>query len=138
MTARALMLAAVVVVATVVAACSVGTTVNRPSTAQPLAEGQTIGGLDRAPGGTAVLSNVRSLLAASCASDTLLVRTTREVVQAKMDCTRNLPEARYQPFLGQPVVITYAAGRLRLESPTAGVIDLPVSDATVTDTSATP
>ena len=104
----------------------------------PLAEGATIGKIERSAGGTAVVVNVHTLLTLSCINGQLVVRTNLETLAGSMDCARMIPQSEVERFLGLPIVITYAGGRLRIESPTAGTLELPATDVSVSDVNATP
>jgi hypothetical protein len=120
------------------AGCSFNTASKGPTGEQPLKDGQTLGKIDRLPGGTAVASSVVTLLGLSCVNGKLLVRTNLQSIAGKMDCAQQIPQATLDKFYGQSVSIVYANGRLRIDSVSAGTIDLPVQDATVTELNATP
>jgi hypothetical protein len=83
-------------------------------------------------------TGVRTLLAAGCQDGALIVRTNVEKIVAGMDCSKAEPAARYEPFLDQVVAITYTNGRLQFENPTAGTLEIPVRNAKVYGSDATP
>lgn len=130
--------ALILVTALAAAACSFNTASKKPSGARPFAEGETMGKIDRLPGGTAVASDVVTLLNVTCSNGQLIVTTNLKSIAAKMDCAQQVPQATLDRFYGQPVGISYAGGRLRIESVSAGTLDFPANDATVTDVHATP
>ena len=97
-----------------------------------------MGKVDRSPGGTAVGSQVITLLNVICSNGHLVVTTNLKNIAATMDCAQQAPQASLDRFYGQAVSIAYANGRLRIENVSAGTLDLAVKDATVTDVNATP
>lgn len=134
---KLLSLAAVALILTgVIAAegCSFNTAPKPSSkTGQQLKDGDTFGKIDRLPGGTAVATSVITLLNMSCTNGQVIVTTNLKRISGKMDCEQQIPQASLQRFYGQSVSIAYARGRLRIDSVSAGTLDLPVKDATVTD-----
>ena len=118
-------------VAIAVAGCSFNTAKKPSSTNAELKDGDTFGKIDRLPGGTAVATNVITLLNMSCTNGQVIVTTNLKVIVGKMDCDQQIPQASLQHFYGQSISIAYAKGRLRIDSVSAGTIDLPVKDATV-------
>jgi hypothetical protein len=131
---------AVLVLATTLAAtsCKFSTTSKKATNAQPLADGQTIGKIERLPGGTAVASEVITLLNLSCVGGQLIVRTNLQNIVGKMDCAQQVPQATLDRFYGQSVTVSYAGSRLRIDSVSAGTIELSVTGATITEFNATP
>ena len=120
-------------------ACSKSTTPPKPSAKTPLADGASIGKIERSAGGTAVVTEIRSLLTLNCAAGQLTLRTNLEAISAKMDCSRMISQPILDRFLGLPVVVTYSGETLQIESPVAGTIVLPnVKDATLEEIRATP
>ena len=97
-----------------------------------------MGKIERLPGGTAVVSDVITLLNITCSNGVLIVSTNLKGILGKMDCAQQIPQSTLDRFFGQAVSVSYANGRLRIDSASAGTIDLPVKDATVTDVHATP
>lgn len=130
--------ALILATALAVAACSFNTASNKPGGARPFAEGETMGKIERLPGGTAVASQVITLLNVICSDGHLVVTTNLKSIAAKMDCAQQAPQSTLDRFYGQAVGISYAKGRLRIESVSAGTLDLPAKEATVTDVHATP
>ena len=118
------------------AACSFSTSEEKPSGAKPFGDGETIGKIERLPGGTAVASEVITLLGVSCTDGQIIVITNLQRIVGKMDCAQQIPavdagallravrDRRVREF-----------GRLRIDSVSAGTLDLPVTDATITSTS---
>ncbi len=115
------------------AGCSFNTAEKPVSRNTELKDGETLGKIDRLPGGTAVATNVITLLNMACANGQLIVTTNLKVIVGKMDCEQQIPQASLQHFYGQSVSIAYTGGRLRVDSVSAGTIDLPVKDATIAD-----
>lgn len=132
-------LAVVLVGACLAAACSFNTA-DKPNDAagHTLADGETLGKIDRLPGGTAVVTSVITLLDLTCADGQVIVKTNLTSIVGKMDCQQAVPQSTLERFYGQSVSITYAGGRLKIESVSAGSLDLPVEDATSRDVDATP
>lgn len=130
---RAFALAAILAgaVAITVSGCSFSTPPKKtPATRpHPLVEGETIGKIVHLPGGTAVASSVITLLGVTCTNGQVVVTTNNQTIRGKMDCAQIVPQATLERFYGQVVGISYARGRLRIESPSAGTIDLPVTEA---------
>ena len=120
------------------AASSIGTGSKQGSAARPLTEGETMGKIERLPGGTAVVSQVITLLNMTCSNGQLIVTTNLKSIAARLDCAQQDPQSTLDRFYGQAVGISYAKGRLRIESVSAGTLDLPAKEATVTDVHATP
>ena len=119
--------------------CSFNTAKQKKSTGvEPFKDGATLGKIDRLPGGTAVASNVITLLAVSCLNGDVIVKTNLQLIVGKMDCAQLIPQATIERFYGQAVTVGYAAGRLRIDSVSAGTIDLPVKDATIANVNAAP
>jgi hypothetical protein len=135
------MVAAIVIFAAAMAmACSFNTAKKAPADggAHPLAEGETIGTSEHVTGGTTVASSVITLLTMTCTNGRLVVDTNLKTITGKMDCAQEVPQATLEHFYGQAVGISYAGGRLRIESASAGTIDLAVRDAASADIHATP
>ena len=118
--------------------CQLHTTSKKANDAQPLTDGQTIGKIDRLPGGTAVASEVVTLLNVACVDGELIVRTNLQSISGKMDCAQQIPQAALERFYGQSVTVSYANSRLRIDSVSAGTIELSVTGATITQFNATP
>lgn len=119
-------------------ACKIG----REKQARPeqdrLTEGESLGSIDRLPGGTAVVSEVRTLLTMECTNERLTVRTNLEQLTAALPCDRMLPAAVIEQFIGKPVAIRYENERLKVANDTVGTIELPASEPEVVATNATP
>jgi hypothetical protein len=127
----------VIVVATV--ACRSGSNTRRPAATTPVADGESIGKIERSAGGTAVVTDVRTLLTLSCGNGELTIRTNLDALAGGMDCSRMVGQSVTDRFLGQPVVITYAGGAVQIENPTAGTIVLPnIANLTRMKTDASP
>lgn len=121
--------AAIFALALLASACSSGDGDSGTPESRSLSEGDTIGRIERLPGGTPVASDVRTLIALSCEAATLLVRTDEETITAPMPCDRLPPPSVVERFAGQPVAIAYAGGRLKIENETAGTLEFPVDGA---------
>jgi hypothetical protein len=116
-----------------VAGCSFNTAKKPATKNAELKDGDTFGKIDRLPGGTAVATSVITLLSLGCTNGQVTVTTNLKVIMGKMDCEQQIPQASLEHFYGQSVSIAYTGGRLRIDSVSAGTIDLPVKDATVVD-----
>ena len=119
-----------------VTGCNLPTAKKLPSKSAELKDGDTFGKIDRLPGGTAVATSVITLLSLGCMNGQVTVTTNLKVIVGKMDCEQQVPQASLEHFYGQSVSIAYTGGRLRIDSVSAGTIDLPVKDATVVDNTA--
>lgn len=133
-------IAMVMIAAAVVGAagCSLNTASKKSTGTAPFKDGETLGKIDRLPGGTAVVTSVITLLTVSCINGDLIVKTNLQLITGKMDCAQQIPQATLERFYGQAVTVGYAKGRLRIDSVSAGTLDLPVKDATITNVNATP
>lgn len=120
------------------AACRSGTDAPRPPGATTLEDGGELGSIERLPGGTAVASDVRTLLSASCIDNVLYLRTSAELVTASMPCDRMVPQAIIDKFVSQTIAVRYADARLTMESVTAGTVEFPATDPKVMPNDATP
>ena len=120
------------------AGCSLGRDPEPAAPGNQLADGDTLGKIERLPGGTAVPTDVRTLLDVSCTTDILSLRTNRELVTGEMPCDRLLPESIIQRFLGQPVAVRYDDGRIIVENETAGTMELPVESPRLQVSNAAP
>lgn len=109
-----------------------------PGSGEALESGESLGGIERLPGGTPVATDVRTLLAATCADGRLTLRTSLEEVTAKMDCGQMLPPSIVDQFVGQPVVVRADKGRIIVENATAGTMNFPASDARVAEVTGAP
>lgn len=125
-------------IALAVAGCSFNTAKKKSTDAAPFKEGETLGKIERLPGGTAIASNVITLLNVSCVKGDLIVRTNMQIITGKMDCAQEIPQAALERFYGQAVTVGFASNRLRIDSISAGTIDLPVTSAMVTNLHASP
>jgi hypothetical protein len=129
-------LGAIVVGAALAAACSSGDG-GGGSTAQSTSaavDGQgsfAIGEIKRLPGGTAVPTDARTLVDATCSDGRLVLRTDRESVFGQMDCAQMIPPPTLVKFRGKQVAISYRAQRLRIESATEGTVEFTVTNATI-------
>lgn len=110
-----------------------GCTADAPPSSLPdarrLEEGETLGAIERLPGGTPVLSDVRTFINLNCRDGLMTLRTNAEVITGRMECGQTPPQSIVDQFTGRTIAISYAEGRLRIESPEAGTLDLPVTDA---------
>jgi hypothetical protein len=134
---RSIALAPLLLIA-LTSACVSGGVFHPSATGRPMTDGETIGESSHPTGSAGTPTSVRTLLSVGCQSGRLTVRTNVEAIIAGIDCAKDQPSARYQPFLGQIVAITYTSGRLRFENPTAGTLEVPVLQAKVYQSDATP
>ncbi|MEX0749268.1 MAG: hypothetical protein WD359_00530 [Dehalococcoidia bacterium] len=136
LTAVALVMSLVVVAS----GCSIGRDRDSDSNGDGavLESGESLGSIERLPGGTPAASDVRTLLSAQCADGVLTLRTNREEIASPMDCGQMLPEGVIARFIGQPVAIRAQEGRLIVENPTAGTMDFPAAEPRVTEIASAP
>lgn len=113
------------------AACASSSDAPTASSERPLEEGQTLGRIDRLPGGTAVPVDVRTMLGAECEDGVLTFRSNLETILADMNCDQMLPLSITERFFGKPVAITYRENRLIVENDVTGTLEFPVSNARV-------
>ena len=111
----------------IVAACDDddGGSEDDPST---LSDGESLGSIDRFPGGTQVPVDPRTFLEATCADGLLTIRTASETITADMDCEQMLPQENIDLFVDEPVAIRYESERLIVESPAVGTMNLPATE----------
>lgn len=120
-------------------ACQSGSKLKRTIATTPVADGESIGKIERSAGGTAVVTDIRTLLTLSCSNGQLTLRTNLETLTGGMECSRMVGQSIADRFLGQPVAVTYSGGAVQIENPTAGTIILPnVKDLTRTNSDVTP
>jgi hypothetical protein len=120
-------------------ACHSGSKKKLPVSTTPVADGESIGKIERSAGGTAVVTEVRTLLTLSCDGAELTLRTNLETLTGGMDCARMVGQSIAARFLGQPVAVTYTGGAVQIENPTAGTIILPnIKDLTRMNSDVTP
>jgi len=143
-------LAAVGAVAVIAIACTSGGSSKSPVAAgatgapsatrssSPSAGGFSIGEIKRLPGGTAVPTDVRTLMSAICTDGRLVVRTDRESIVGQMDCAQMVPAEFLNRFLNKPVAISYTNQRLRIETASEGTLELTVTNAAVGAGNASP
>jgi|SRR5581483_2351282 len=93
--------------------------------------GFSIGEIKRLPGGTAVPTDTRKLVSATCDAGRLVVKTDRESILGEMDCSRMIPPQVVDRFRGKEIAVRYSGQRLRIESASEGTVELTVSNATV-------
>ena len=89
----------------------------------------TIGKIDRFPGGTVVVSSEHVLVGISCEAGAVTMTTSAGTLSGAMDCGAMPPAETIERFVGKAVAITISEGRLRIENPEAGSLDLPASGA---------
>jgi hypothetical protein len=102
-----------------------------PANGELLESGDSLGAIERLPGGTPVATDVRTLLAADCADGTLTLRTSQEQITSPMDCGQMFPDTIVVRFVGQPVAIRAEDGRLIVENETAGTMNFPAAQPRV-------
>jgi hypothetical protein len=103
-----------------------------------LESGESLGSIDRLPGGTPVSIDVRTLMSARCENGTLILRTNREEITSPMDCGQMLPESIVARFISEPVAIRAQDGRLVVESATKGTLDFPAAEPRIEEISGAP
>ncbi len=138
---RALRLALTLVMALTLAsatACQTGSKAPREPGASQLDDGGELGEIERLPGGTAVATDVRTLVSVTCTDDTLFLRTSAELVRASMPCDRMPPQSIIDKFVSQTIAVRYAGGRLTMESVTVGTLEFPAENPKVFEDDATP
>ena len=87
----------------------------------------SIGKIDRFPGGTAVVSSEHVLVGISCEAGVVTMTTRVGTFSGAMDCGAMPPVETIERFVGKAVAITISVGRLRIENPEAGSLELPAS-----------
>lgn len=129
MTARVL-LTLLLAVAVLAGACKIGRdkSDDAPSDGDVLQSGESLGEIERLPGGTPVSTDVRTLLSADCVDGTLTLRTSREQITSPMDCGQMFPDPVIVRFVGQPVAIRAQDGRLIVENETSGTLNFPAAE----------
>lgn len=134
----------VVVLALVLSLCLGGCKIGRDTSNDDvpddavLASGESLGSIERLPGGTPVPTDVRTFLSAQCADGTLVLRTNQEEIASPMDCSQMLPEGVLARFIGQPVAIRAQDGRLVVENASAGTMDFPAPEPRVSEIDVAP
>ena len=125
-------LAIVSALAVFVAACSDSSAddvrVTTP-TGSPGAEA-TYGAIEHLPGGTAVVTSPHTLVAITCDGMTVTMTTTAATFTGAMDCTAMPPAEIIARYIDKTIAITIGGGRLKIENPEVGSLDLPATDVT--------
>jgi hypothetical protein len=103
-----------------------------------LESGESLGSIDRLPGGTPVSTDVRTLMSARCENGMLVLRTNREEITSPMECGQMLPESVVARFISQPVAIRAEDGRVIVESATQGTMSFPAPEPTRKDIESAP
>lgn len=103
-----------------------------------LTDGESLGSIDRLPGGTAVATETRTLLTLFCEGETVIVRTSAETLTATMPCDRMLPASVLEGFIGTEVAISYDESRLIIATESAGSLELPANEPVIGAPDATP
>jgi len=121
-------------------ACKIGrdTSDNGDDADARLESGESLGSIERLPGGTPVPTDVRTLLSARCDNGVLVLRTNQEEITSPMDCGQMLPEGVVSRFIGQPVAIRAQDGRLVIENATAGTMDFPAAEPRLSEIDGAP
>jgi len=114
-------------------ACKIGRDKSNdpPANGDVLESGDSLGEIERLPGGTPVATDVRTLLSADCVDGTLTLRTSQEQITAPMDCGQMFPDTIVVRFIGQPVAIRAENDRLIVENETAGTMNFPAAEPRV-------
>lgn len=137
---RAVVIALLVAISALAAGCKFGRDNSGDGSGEGarLESGESLGAIDRLPGGTPVPQDVRTLLSAQCDNGVLVLRTNEEEIASPMDCVQMLPEGVVARFIGQPVAIRAQDGRLIVESATAGTMDFPAAEPRVREIDGAP
>ncbi len=90
----------------------------------------TFGAIERFPGGTAVVTSPHTLVAITCDGTTVTMTTTAATFTGTMDCSAMPPADIIGRYIDRAVAITIGGGRLKIENPDAGSLDLPAVDVT--------
>lgn len=111
-------------------ACKIGRdkSDDAPANGDVLQSGESLGEIERLPGGTPVSTDVRTLLSADCTDGTLTLRTSQEQITSPMDCGQMFPDAVVVRFVGQPVAIRAQDGRLIVENEASGTLNFPAAE----------
>lgn len=122
------------------AGCKIGrdTSNDPPADGEVLESGESLGEIERLPGGTPVATDVRTLLSVQCAGGVLTLRTSQEQITSPMDCEQMFPETVVVRFIGQPVVINAQDGRLIVENDVVGTMNYPAAEPRVTEVEGAP
>jgi len=137
---RSVLIIACLAIITVLAssACKIGREKTPAQAPDVLQEGESLGSIERLPGGTPVSTDVRTLLAVECTNETLVVRTNAESLSAAMPCDRMLPAAIVDQFIGKTVAIKYEGERLKITNESVGGMELPSKEPRIVPADATP
>ena len=110
-----------------------------PPEAGALAPGDTLGSIERFPGGTAVPQDLRLITSIDCTDGRLQILTDRELVVAEMSCDIIGNREFVDRFIGiQSAIIVLDGDRIRLENDFSGSLELPAKDPRVSETDDTP
>lgn len=105
-----------------------------PGDGDVLQSGDSLGEIERLPGGTPVSTDVRTLLSANCVDGVLTLRTSQEQITSPMDCGQMFPDPVIVRFIGQPVAIRAQDGRLVVENETSGTLNFPAAEPRIKET----
>jgi hypothetical protein len=103
---------------------------------RPVAEGEVLGKVDR--GASGVTGEILTLVGLSCDNGKLIIRMGPRTVTGAMDCKDLPPQAVIERVLSNQVTVTYAGGRVSVETANGEKVDVPASDVTITESDATP
>lgn len=130
----AVALVVIAVVAVVAAACG-GT--GAPSSPTPvvraLADGEVLGKVERGASG-----DILTLVGISCDNGKLIVRMGSKTVTGVMDCKDAPPQALVERVLSKQVTVTYANGKVHVESTNGELVEVPATSVMITESNATP
>lgn len=136
MKARFVAVTAAALVAIVVGAAACGGT-GAPSSPTPvvraLADGEVLGKVERGASG-----DILTLVGISCDNGKLIVRMGSKTVTGAMDCKDAPPQALVERVLSKQVTVTYASGKVRVESTNGESVEVPATSVMVTESNATP
>jgi hypothetical protein len=130
-------LLASIALAALIAGCNTGSSEKGSVRTRALAEGETLGKIERAAPGTAAVE-VQTLLSVTCVNGQVIVKTNRHGIFGTSDCTQVAPLAAIDAFVGKTVAITYTNGRLSITNVGAGRLEFAAGDAQISDVDDTP
>lgn len=136
LTRIAVVVTAAAVALTAFAACDSGTAGPPTPPARTLAEGDVLGKVDRTASGGE--GNILTLVGLSCDNGKLIVRMRETTVTGTMDCLALPPQAAIDRVLSKQVTLTWAGGKVHIETVNGASVDVPATDVAVTVTDATP
>ena len=109
-------------------ACNGGDDSSGAPGAGALAPGDTLGSIERFPGGTAVAQDLRMISSIDCNDGQLRILTDQELLVADMSCDVIENRDFVDRFIGiQSAIVVLDGDRIRLENDFSGSLELPAS-----------